>query len=134
MGMGRAGLMIAVEGAPSERLLSGLLLHALEASRPYGPIRLIWSVSTARLRLHPVSCDKGMVMLTTPCVDFYSVCCFPHSVRPKRHIPRNFTDSGQSAADFYWRWHGRDYGGPVLVLVCRSRTMTFSKGVRLKWH
>lgn len=35
-------------------------------------------------RLHPGSCSKGMVMLTTPCVDFYSVCCFPHSVRSNR--------------------------------------------------
>lgn len=35
-------------------------------------------------RLHRGACSKGMVMLTTPCVDFYYVCCFPHSVRPKR--------------------------------------------------
>ena len=48
----------------------------------------------------------GMVILATPpCIDFYPVCCFPHSVRPKR---LSETDSSRRAipatggVSFHW--------------------------------
>lgn len=56
--------------------------------------------------------------LDHPCVDFYSVCCFPHSVRPKRHIPeillmvtgapQTFIGDGmvETTEVRYWFWPG----------------------------